>query len=179
MKGFKESTIAEFLKDVNFLPPTGENVDEFAQRYFVDRPSQIPGSPQNSSQGTTSEEFGMIQENPLVSALKGLQTAFDSDAADLSFWANYFLFTPEGAKLGPEFGGDGVNDRSAQLNVVYPKKNLEDVQSASENLANVVGSPVAPYPKHEPQLPFLVLNQSTFFEGVEYPAGTKIFYEVK
>ncbi len=180
MKGFKESTIAEFLQDVNFLPPTGENLEDFVSRYFMNSPEPVPtGNSHGDVQGTGAEDFGNIQNNPLISALKGIGTAFDSDVADLSFWANYYLFTPEGARLGPEFGDNAGEDHSAVLNTVYPKKNLADVQSASENLSRPEVSPVVPtpFPKHQPKLPFFTLNQPTFIEGVEYPAGTKVFYE--
>jgi len=179
--GFNEATLEDFLQDVNFIVPGGGTLTDFVARVFNDlQPEQSADQSERSGVTSAGEQFDSadsLQPDQLPG--RGIE------ALDPSFWAEYFAFNTSGR---PD-GNPPVTDYSRQLNIAYPKKNLKDLESASDVGVPDWGRSIQGFPKHyraqpsmvAPQLvePTLVLEQPTLIEGIEFPAGTRVYEQTR
>jgi len=185
-----ENTIAQFFIDSGFIPPKGRNVHDFDLGFGLDTG---------------------VEENMTLDGYDGIpDTITDisqditdgSDHPPISIVGDYFMFNDPGTRNNPDLRTP-PSDIANKTNVTYRKKDLSQVQSASDVHLEPLEQLAGEYPKHiqirsqmepsvfdidatepidqsglqPPQPGEVVLEQPTMFEGVMYPRGTRIYVE--
>jgi hypothetical protein len=180
MKDMEENTIAQFFVDTGFVAPRQHNMYDFGFGFDGggDEDMKLTG-------------YDGIPDNvaDIRGDLNDPRAAEDHPLA--SIYGDYYMFVDPGARTNLD-NKEPLSPEANRTNVEYHKKDLSRIDSASDVHLETLEQPVSEFPRHqqsrsqmEPsvlgddqQPGEIVLEQPQVFEGVEYPAGTRILVEM-
>lgn len=188
MLKYRENTIAQFFTDSGFIPPKGRSIAAFGFGFDT-----------NIDSNMDKDGYDGIPDS-ILDITQGIHDGSEHPIPGI--YGDYYMFNDPGTRTNSDLRSPLSQDAN-QINTEYHRKNLDLIQSASDVHLEPLEQPAAEFPRHAqiksqmepsvldsdkatlidqsgirlPRSEELILQQPTMFEGIEYPAGTRLFIE--
>jgi len=169
MKPIDENTIAQFFADTGFVPPSGRNMLDLGFGFDSGEDADMKLDGYDGIPSNVADILGDLNDP---------NEAVDHPVA--SIYGDFYMFMDPGARTNLD-NREPLSQVANQLNMNYHKKDLSNIESASDVHLESLEQPAEEFPRHasvssqmEPSVMDneIVLQEPAILEGVEYPVGT-------
>ena len=176
MKDMEENTIAQFFVDTGYVEPRHQhNMYDFGFGFDSGEDADMKLTGYDGIPDNVADIRGDLNDP---------QAAKEHPLA--SIYGDYYMFVDPGARTNLD-NKEPQSEIANQTNIDYRRKDLSNIESASDVHLETLEQPADEFPRHQQARsvmePSVLLQGGTtlespqIIEGVEYPAGTQILVE--